>query len=135
MSDRSFFESGSGNEVTQDNMAKATKLVVPVTLGAAATTAVTTYAVMPADCHLVGMYAAVTGDPGSGGAAFTVKDAGGSVTYGTATVPNGASAGDSASADLRKVFVKAGTALEVEKGATTGTITGSVTVVGSTLDA
>lgn len=135
MSDRSFFESGSGDEVTSTNMAKATKLVVPVTLGVAATTALTHYAVMPADCYLVGVHAAVSGDPGASGAAFTVKDAGGSTTYGTASVANGASAGGSASADLNSIYVKAGTALEVEKGATTNAITGSVTVVGSTLDA
>jgi len=135
MSDREFFETGQGSEVTQANMEKATRLVVPVTLGTAATTALTHYAVLPADCYLLGIHAGVTGDPGASAAAFTVKNAGGTVTYGTATVANGASAGDSASGDLTRTYVAAGTAVEVEKGVTTNAISGSVTVVATTLNA
>lgn len=134
MGDRTFYETGVGNEVTQDNMTKLARDVFSIQLGAAATAAVTNYLYVPRDCEMVASYAVISADPSTNGATVTVKN--GSTTYATHSFASGASAGDSDAQDMTPIRVTAGTVLTLSKAATTtAACTASVTLVFKTLDA
>lgn len=139
MSDKSYFEEGTGNEVTQQNMEKLGVFAIGTngTLGTAATAAVTQTIIVPMKGRLVGVWASISADPGASTGIFTVKNAAGTVTYATVTHASGASALDSLGVDPTiAVDVDAGTVLELEKSATsTNACTGDMSLLFSRLEA